>query len=201
MELMVKYFVDNYGYLGLVLLVEISPVSSDLVLIISGFMSNNTSLQAPLIVLLVTLSSTIVGAISYYIGRLFAIEKIMSALVKWERFSPIKTKDIVKIREWFNQRGAVVVFICRLIPGLRSVISLASGMIGMKFWPFILLTIAGTFIWSLVCVYFGVIFGDNWAILVDYIGPYGVIMIILLTIGIWWKIQQVKKKGGIEEEN
>lgn len=200
MESVVSYFVNTYGYLGLVFLVEISPVSSDIILVFSGFMTSYSNLEPHLIVLVITMSSTIVGTILYLVGRIFDIEKIMRMLHKWEKYSPIKEKNVIKIREWFNERGAVVVFVCRLIPGLRSVVSLPAGMIGMKFIPFFLLTLSGTAVWAILCVYVGVFTGDNWWIVETYLNSYGIVMVILLALIIWFSVKRMKKRKNGEKE-
>lgn len=200
METVVSYFVDTYGYLGLVFLVEISPVSSDIVLVFSGFMTSYSNLEPHLIVLAITVSSTIVGTTLYLIGRIFDIEKIMRMLHKWEKYSPIKEKNVIKIREWFNERGAVVVFVCRLIPGLRSVVSLPAGMIRMKFIPFFLLTVSGTAVWAILCVYVGVLTGDNWWIVETYLNTYGIVMVIILALIIWFSVKRMKKRKNSEKE-
>ncbi len=200
MESMVSYFVNTYGYLGLVFLVEISPISSDIILVFSGFMTSYSNLEPHLIVLAITTSSTIVGTTLYLIGRIFDIEKIMRMLHKWEKYSPIKEKNVVKIREWFNERGAVVVFVCRLIPGLRSVVSLPAGMIRMKFIPFFLLTVSGTAVWAILCVYVGVFTGDNWWIVENYLNSYGIVMVIILALIIWFSVKRMKKRKNSEKE-
>ncbi|GBU11087.1 alkaline phosphatase [Erysipelotrichaceae bacterium] len=195
MESVVQQFVDAYGYLGLVLLIEMSPISSDIILVISGFMTSYTELKAPIIILCITCSSTIVGVILYSVGRFLDIERLMRLLQKWGKYSPVKEKDVLKIRGWFNQKGAVVVFFCRLIPGVRSVVSLPAGMIRMNFWTFLGLTISGTFTWALIAVYLGVYLGAQWPVVERYFASYSGIMVFLAIAFLAYTVFRFWKKS------
>ena len=90
------------------------------------------------------------------------VERLEKIVGKYGKYFTINDKDIHKADAWFDKYGVWAVFFGRLVPLVRSLISIPAGMSNMKFGLFLLFTTLGTLIWNTVLVSVGAAVGDNW---------------------------------------
>jgi len=103
---------------------------------------------------------------------------------KWGRILRLKADDVPKAYRWFAKYGAWTVLICRLIPLLRSLISIPAGSVRMNFGVFILLTTLGSLIWNVMLVSIGAAVGGSWEKIVSYMDVYSNLVYALIALGI-----------------
>ena len=131
------------------------------------------------------LLGTVIGALPWYgIGRLVNEEKIEKWLDKNGRWIGINPKDLARSRKWFNRYGISLVFWGRLVPGIRTLISVPAGVELMPISPFLIWTTAGSLIWTLFLTITGYYLGDSYANIETWISPFSSIFktIIVLII-------------------
>ncbi len=195
MENFIIQIIENWGYLGVGLLIAIEnvfpPIPSEVILAFGGFMTTKTVLNEALVILSATIGSTIGAIVLYLIGRILnkeRLEKIVSG--KIGKVLRLKPQDIEKADKWFDTKGQKTVFICRFIPIVRSLISIPAGMSEMKIWKFLLYTVLGSTIWNTVLVLLGKKLGDSWETVVNVFDNFShiilIFLIILCIVGIWW---------------
>lgn len=113
----------------------------------------------------------------------------------------LKAEDIESAEKWFEKRGSGTVFFCRFIPIVRSLISIPAGMSRMEMAPFLLYTTAGSVIWNTVLVVIGSIVGENWERVVETVGMYSdltlIILVVLLISALWGFYHKKKEKRTI----
>jgi len=180
-------FINDYGYLGIMLLIFVEnifpPIPSEVVLVFGGFLTTQSDLIVPLVILFATLGATLGAVALYALGRILnreRIKKIFSG--KFGQAMHLNPNDVTRAEAWFKRYEYKAVLICRCIPVVRSLISIPAGMSKMKFLPFISLTILGTLIWNTVLVFVGVLAGGAWETSLKYIGWYSTAAIVLLLI-------------------
>ena len=194
MENFIIQIIENWGYLGIGLLIAIEnifpPIPSEVILAFGGFMTTKTVLNEVGVILSATIGSTIGAVILYLIGKILnkeRLEKIVSG--KIGKVLRLKPQDIEKADKWFDTKGQKTVFICRFIPIVRSLISIPAGMSEMKIWKFLLYTILGSAIWNTVLVLLGKKLGDSWETVVNVFNEFShiilIILIVLCIVGIW----------------
>ncbi len=204
MEEIIIQIIENWGYLGVGLLIAIEnifpPIPSEVILAFGGFMTTKTSLNAVGVIIAATIGSTVGAIVLYLIGKILnkeRLERIVSG--KIGKVLRLKKEDIEKADKWFDTKGQKTVFICRFIPIVRSLISIPAGMSEMKMWKFLLYTILGSTIWNTVLVCLGKALGDSWETVVNIFDQFSNVILVLLVIAfvailVWWFGFRKKKK-------
>ena len=197
MQEIIISFMDQFGYLGIMLLVALEnvfpPIPSEVILAFGGFMTTYTSLHVVGVIISATIGSVVGAIILYFIGKLLNKERLISIVSgKVGKILRLKPKDIEKADKWFDERGNVAVFFCRFVPIVRSLISIPAGMSDMP-------TTIGTLIWNTVLVILGSKMGENWTKIVDFISEYASITLVVLVIGFiafvaWFYFGRLHKK-------
>lgn len=201
METYITNIIMEYGYLAIFLLIFIEnifpPIPSEIVLTFGGFMTMQASLQFIGVVIVATLGSYIGAVILYYIGRLLDPKRCASLLdSKWGKRLGFKKENVDKAQAWFTSHGQTTVFVCRLVPVIRSLISVPAGMANMNFFVFSIWTILGTLIWNTILVYIGSVLGGNWQLIKQYMQEYSIVIGIgILLIIIIYIYQRRKRKA------
>ncbi|WP_203363777.1 DedA family protein [Bacillus sp. REN10] len=199
MQQWIEQVVEQFGYLGVFLLMCVEnifpPIPSELILPFGGFMTTTTSLTMFGVILSATAGSVSGALILYAIGRLMDVERMMHIVDRWGHVLKIKREDVTKADEWFDHKGYWTVFFCRMVPLIRSLISIPAGMSNMKIWLFLLLTTVGTLIWNTLLVYAGAKLGQSWDIILYYMGIYSdVIYVFIALLSSYLLYQYIKKR-------
>jgi membrane protein DedA with SNARE-associated domain len=106
---------------------------------------------------------------------------------RYGKWLTISSKDITRATGWFDNHGSKAVFFCRLVPGVRTLISLPAGISKMPMVPFLLYSTLGTLLWVSLLTYAGYVLGDNYEVVEVYLGPVSKIVVATLLLGfiIW----------------
>tara|TARA_Y100001968_G_C19427334_1_gene755093 strand:+ start:1571 stop:2230 length:660 start_codon:yes stop_codon:yes gene_type:complete len=190
----------GYGAILIAMFLEnlFPPIPSELIMPLGGFYIYQEQLQF-LPVVLAGLIGTVLGALPWYgIGRLVNEERLEDWLSKYGRWIGISTNDLSKSRNWFNRYGFALVFWGRLIPGIRTLISVPAGIELMPFIPFLIWTTAGSLIWTLLLTFAGFILGESYNNVEIWINPVSKAIKLLLLLGgsstiIWLIIRTFRK--------
>jgi membrane protein DedA with SNARE-associated domain len=188
MEEWIFSIIENYGYLGVFLIIVIEnvfpPIPSELVLPFSGFMTTKTELSVAMMIVASTAGSVVGGTILYYIGTILDVERLEKIVDRWGKYLQLKREDVYKADAWFDRYGIWTVFFCRMVPLLRSLISVPAGMSNMKTPLFLLFTLLGTAIWNTLLIVIGAKLGENWTQILSYTEVYSDIIYAVGAIAI-----------------
>jgi len=200
MEAWIADWMNQFGYLGVFLLILIEnifpPIPSEVILTLGGFMTTTTMMTKFGIIVASTAGSVAGAAILYWIGTLLDVERLEKIVRKYGKFLRLTIKDIHKADAWFDKYGVWAVFFGRLVPLVRSLISIPAGMSNMKFSLFLLFTTLGTLIWNTVLVSVGAAVGENWDEIVGYMDIYSnIVYAILAIVGIAFIVWYFKKRS------
>lgn len=186
--------IDTIGYLGVFFLMALDsfniPIPSEVTMPFSGFLASEGRVSFWLIVLVGTLGSYVGSVCSYYLA-----EWLVSHRHKAYLHFILNDVFLQKATAWFSKYGSLSVFFGRIIPVVRTFISLPAGLGKVPFGKFSYLTIAGSFVWSLFLTYVGWTLGKNWNQVREYFHQFDVIIVVLILIGIgWWVYRHVARK-------
>lgn len=197
MENWITEIMGQYGYIGVFLLIMLEnifpPIPSEVILTFGGFMTTypEANMTRAGVILASTAGSVIGAVVLYGIGLLVDVERMEKIVDRYGRVLRLTRKDIHRADAWFDKYGVWTVFFCRLIPLIRSLISIPAGMANMKFWLFLLFTTLGTLIWNTILVSVGAAVGENWESVVGYMDiysniAYAIIALVGIAIIIWY---------------
>jgi Uncharacterized membrane-associated protein len=203
MEQWITEFMESYGYFGILLLIAIEnlfpPIPSEVILTFGGFMTTTSGMTVFGVVLASTLGSVAGAILLYGVGRVLSAERLEAIVVRYGAILRLKPEDIRKADAWFDRYGAWAVFFGRLVPLVRSLISIPAGSSGMRFATFLVLTTAGSLIWNTALVGFGAAVGASWETIVHYMDLYSNVVYALLALGgaavIFWFVRNRVLKG------
>ncbi|MCR8645422.1 DedA family protein [Paenibacillus sp. N1-5-1-14] len=187
MENWISGIMNDYGYIGVFLLIAIEnlfpPIPSEVILTFGGFMTTHSNLSITGVVISSTLGSVLGAIVLYYIGYLIDEARMERIIGRWGKILRLTSSDVRKAYSWFSKHGVWTVFFCRLIPLLRSLISIPAGSTRMNFGVFILFTTLGSLIWNTVLVIIGAAVGSSWDKIVAYMDVYSNIVYALIALG------------------
>lgn len=200
----VEQLVEQWGYLGIfsamVLENVIPPIPSEVIMPLAGFYVGQGKLNFALAVL-AGLLGTVVGALPWYaIGRLVNEERLQHWVSRHGRWVGVSADELTQSRHWFQRHGAAVVFWGRLIPAIRTLISVPAGVELMPWGPFLFWTTAGSLIWNLALTAAGWALGSNWNRVLGFIKPVeGIVnkLLALLVVAVvaWLALRLWKRRS------
>lgn len=187
MQEMIIEIMNNFGYLGVFLLIAIEnvfpPIPSEVILLFGGFMTTFSDMNIVGVIIASTLGSILGAIVLYYIGKILNKERLKKIITsKPGKILRLKPEDIDKADNWFDTKGNKTVFFCRFVPIIRSLISIPAGMSEMPMKKFLIYTTAGSLIWNAALTIAGSIVGENWTSIVDIMDQYSHIILVLLII-------------------
>jgi membrane protein DedA with SNARE-associated domain len=184
----IREIMETLGYAGiaLVMLVEnlFPPIPSELVMPLAGFMVAEGTFNFPATIAAGTLGSVAGAIILYYIGMLAGERLVRPFIRNYGKWFLLSEDDLDKSLSVFQKHGDVMVFTGRVIPLIRSLISLPAGMNQMPLGRFILLTTIGSAIWTTLLTVAGYILGRNWEAVLGFISQYQKVVLALLAVGV-----------------
>ncbi len=149
------------------------PIPSELILPVAGFYVGEGTMNFVLAVLAATLGSVVGALILYAIARFGG----RAVVLKLGRFARIREDDLDQADEWFDKRGSWIVLFGRLIPGVRSLVSVPAGLSEMPVLRFIALTALGSTVWNSALIGAGWGLGSNYEKVGNVIGPIGTVIV------------------------
>src|SRR5690606_9740496 len=174
------------GYLGLFLVMVIEnlfpPIPSEVVLPFGGFWTTQSTLTVPLVILWATAGSLVGALILYAAGMVLPKERVIRIVERWGRWLRVKPQDIEKSFDWFDRYGKWTVFFGRMVPLVRSLISIPAGMARMNIPLFLFYTILGSLIWNTLLVGIGAALSKSWHLIAEWIDVFGNITYVILAL-------------------
>jgi len=166
------------------------PIPSELILPVAGYYVGEGTLNFVFAVLAATVGSVVGALILYAIARYGG----RAAVLRLGKFARVREDDLDKADAWFDKRGSWFVFFGRLVPGVRSLISIPAGLSEMPVWRFTALTAAGSLVWNSALIGAGWALGSNYERVADYVGPVATVVVavcIVLVLGlVTWALKR-----------
>ena len=163
--------VSDLGYPGIVLAMAAEnifpPIPSEAVMPMAGYLTTTGRFNLWLTILAGVLGSLIGAVVLYYIGVWAGNLAFRKFLDRYGRFFMTTFKDLEAAEKWFEKHGEKSVLLCRMIPIVRSIISIPAGFTKMPLKKFMIFTTVGTAAWTTFLTVVGVVLGENW----ERIGP------------------------------
>lgn len=169
------------------------PLPSEIIMPLAGwFLVDDRGLGAEWLLL-----AAFCGALGNLIGSLIAYAVGAWGgrpfLLRYGRFVLISRHEVEQAERWFARYGDRAVFISRVLPVVRTFISLPAGIARMNIWRFSILTFVGSFPWSLGLAWAGFLLGENWERIREWMRPADIpILIVLTALVVWYIYRRVR---------
>lgn len=189
--------VNSLGYVGIALLMLLEnifpPIPSELIMPLSGFVVTQGKLNFTYVVIAGVVGSVLGALPWYYLGRVWGLKRIKKLADRYGKWLTVSSKDIQKAKQWFDRRGKLTACFSRLVPGIRTYISVPAGISKMPLLPFLLYSTLGTALWVSLLTYAGYILGANYDRVKEFLAPISAIVIVGLIVGAIIVIMKRKK--------
>lgn len=188
----VQGLMDSLGYLGILLLMiaenVFPPIPSELIMPSAGFAASRGTLSLPLVILMGTLGSVLGTLPLYYVGRVFNEERLVAWADRHGKWLTVSGRDVRRVDDWFDRHGPKAVLFGRMVPGVRSLLSLPAGMSEMPLPTFLLYSAVGSGLWAGALAGAGFLLGENYDQVEGYVGPAGQVIVVGLVLagGVWF---------------
>jgi membrane protein DedA with SNARE-associated domain len=197
--------IEEAGYVGIGALIAletiIPPIPSELILPLSGFMAGQGRFWLPAVIVAATIGSVTGALVLYAAGAWLGDARVRALVVRYGRILGVGVRDLDRANEWFDRHDTKAVLICRVVPVLRSLVSIPAGLRRMPLGRFIVYTAAGSAVWNGVLAGLGWIAGDQWHVVEEYVSylEYAVVAALVLGVaGFVWKRRQARAAGKSE---
>jgi membrane protein DedA with SNARE-associated domain len=136
------------------------------------------------------LGCTIGSVFTYWVGA----KGGRPVLERYGRYVLISTHDMEVADRWFHRYGEATAFFSRLLPIVRTFISLPAGIARMSFPRFTILTFVGSFIWCVLLAWAGYVFGEHWVEVREAMRPFDIpIAVVLVALFVWYIYRHIKR--------
>ena len=177
----------------------IPPIPSEIIMPLGGFFVYQKKVNF-CIVIFWGLLGTILGSLPwYYLGRLVNEKKLSNFVEKRGKYLGLTTSDLAKSKIWFDKYGVSLVFWGRLVPGIRTLISVPAGMEFMPLRKFLIWTSLGSLIWVSLLTYAGYILGENYPSIESYLDqikyflkPIFILILLYFLLRFFWRVYKRK---------
>ena len=193
-ELVIKT-IDAFGYFGVALLMALEsaaiPIPSEVIMPFSGFLVSQEKMTL--------LGAALAGALGSVLGS-WAIYELARyggrpLLEKYGKYILISKSHLDSTDRFFQKYGMLATFLGRMLPVFRTYISIPAGLAGIDLKKFLALCFIGSFIWSYFLAWLGVLFGEHWEKIKDYMHYISIAILILVISWIsWWFWKNTKKR-------
>lgn len=187
----------SVGYPGIILVAFLEnffpPLPSEAIFPFMGFIASGGKLKLSLVVVAGVIGTYVGALFWYFAGHLLGASNLRALVVRYGKLLRIKWVEIERAQRWFERYEAPVIFFGRLIPLVRTFISIPAGFVRMSLFPFSILTVIGSTIWIGILSYAGFIMGEHWELVTPYFEGYQrVFEFLILGIVIFLLLKRLK---------
>jgi membrane protein DedA with SNARE-associated domain len=191
--------IDSMGYFGIVLLMLLEnivpPIPSELIMPLAGFVASQGKLSFWGVIAAGTAGSVLGALPIYYLGRGLGRDRLRYLAKHHGHWLAVAPKDIDNAHEWFSAHCRTAVLLCRMIPGVRSLISLPAGVAEMPLLAFLGYTAVGSAAWATLLALAGKLLGENFSQIDKFVGPVAYVVIGGMLIAFIVRAIRIRRKN------
>jgi membrane protein DedA with SNARE-associated domain len=191
------HLMETLGVVGAAIAIALEnvfpPLPSEIILPLAGFTASQGAFGLVEAIVWTTVGSVVGAAVLYLLGALVGRERTR-ALVG--RIPLVSLSDVDRSEAFFDRHGRTAVFVGRMVPVFRSLISIPAGVERMPVGVFLLLTAAGSAIWNSIFVCAGYLLGENWDLVDQYAGIFQWLVIAVIAgLVLWFVVSRLRMRG------
>ena len=188
----IERIVETMGIFGIALLMFLEnvfpPIPSELIMPLAGVVAARGETNIVLVILAGSIGSLAGATFWYGVGRLFDHEFVKRLADRYGRWLTVTREDLDKADDWFDRYGHWAVLFGRLIPTIRTLISVPAGFSEMPITRFLVYSSIGTAIWTSLLALAGYWLGGNYELVETWIDPFSIAVVILVVVIYLWRL-------------
>ncbi len=190
--------ISTLGYPGIILTMAIEsaliPLPSEIIMPFSGFLASTGRFDLNLVALSGALGNVVGSLVAYGIG-FYGHEKLVRRFIRrFGKWILVSEKELDETEKLLHKFKDLVVLGSRVIPGIRTVISLPCGFAKLPLGRFIVLTFFGSLVWSYFLAWIGFVLGQNWRIIGPYFHKADALVVGLIILAVVWYVYHRLRK-------
>ncbi len=193
----IEQIVETTGVFGIALLMFLEnvfpPIPSELIMPLAGYTAAQGNANIVLVILAGALGSLAGATFWYALGRLVDHERVKRFADRHGRWITMTRKDVEKADEWFDTYGHWAVLFGRLIPTIRTLISIPAGLSEMPVRRFLVYSGIGTAIWTTMLALVGYALGSEYSQLEHWIDPLSIAVVVLIAAIYLWRVATFRR--------
>lgn len=187
----IENIIDTFGVAGIAFLMFLEnvfpPIPSELIMTLAGFAASRGDASI-IAVTLAGVAGSLAGAVFWYVvGRLFDHERVKRLADTHGRWLTVSRRDVEKADDWFDNHGHWAVLVGRLIPTVRTLISIPAGLSEMPVGRFLVFTALGTSMWTALLAAVGYWLGNDYQRVQQWLDPVSTAVVILIALVYVWR--------------
>jgi membrane protein DedA with SNARE-associated domain len=191
--------IEQSGYLGVGFLMFLEtifpPIPSEVIMPVAGMAAAKGKLGFVPVVASGTAGAMLGNMVWYLAARALGIHRLRPLIDRYGRWLTITWPEVVRAERWFAQRGIAFVFFGRLLPTVRSLVSVPAGLLRMRFRNFFIASLLGTATWTTLLASAGYKLQENVEDVGTMIGPISNAILVVLALGYVWRLWTHRNVG------
>jgi len=180
------------GYFGVALLMFLEtvfpPIPSEVIMPLAGVIASRGEMSLPLVIACGTAGAMLGNILWYAVAKLIGYERFEPLVRRFGRWLTLDWTEVERVHKLFDRHGATIVFLGRMLPTVRSLVSIPAGLLKMTFWPFVLWSTIGTAIWTAGLALAGWVLGNRFDRIETVLGPLSLAVIGAIVLWYIWRV-------------
>ncbi len=186
------HLIEDAGYLGVGFLMFLEtvfpPIPSEVIMSVAGLAAARGKMDITSVIAAGTAGAMLGNYFWYLAARVIGIERFKPLIVRWGRFLTLDWKEIEKAEKLFGTQGWAIVFFGRMLPTLRSLVSIPAGLLHMRLSTFVIWSTIGTAGWTALLGLAGYTMGKNFKEVDAFVGPIAIAVMVVILLGYVWRL-------------
>ena len=184
--------IEQTGYWGVTLLMLLEtmfpPIPSEVIMSIAGMHAGQGKMSLPLVILFGTAGAMVGNYFWYLVARLIGIDRLKTMIERYGRWLTLDWPEVERARQLFERYGGPIVGIGRMLPTLRSLMSIPAGLLRMRQSTFLIWSTIGTAGWTSIIAIGGWVLGQNFKNIEAIVGPISIAVIVMIVVAYLWRV-------------
>ncbi len=185
-------WIENGGYLGVFALMLLEtifpPIPSEVIMPLAGVVASRGAMSLPLVIVAGTAGAMVGNIIWYAAAKAIGVDRFRPLIERFGRWLTLDWAEIERAHRLFDRHGGSLVFVGRMLPTVRSLVSIPAGLLKMRFLPFVLWSTLGSLIWTAALATAGWVLGQQFDRIESVIGPLSIAVIVGVVGWYFWRL-------------
>ncbi|MFM9979173.1 MAG: DedA family protein [Sphingomonadaceae bacterium] len=180
------------GYFGVALLMFLEtvfpPIPSEVIMPLAGVIAARGEMSLPIVIACGTAGAMLGNILWYVVAKLIGYERFEPLVRRFGRWLTLDWAEVERVHQLFDRHGTTIVFLGRMLPTVRSLVSIPAGLLRMSFWPFVIWSTIGSAIWTAGLAVAGYVLGQQFGEIEKVLGPVSLAVIVAIVIWYVWRV-------------